>query len=129
MKNVTLTHKRNAALARAVNRKLVENPLMGVRTAVRLAVMEPVARGYFVSVDHVVNVDRARRAGKPLKMSASRSRMYDELLAAVDEYQGREGGTRLDAICHVLSHEPASRFFIDADYALKLFRRQKNLNS
>lgn len=81
----------------------------------------PVKRGFFVSVDHMLIMERKRRQGKLPTMGALRRQMWDEIFAAIDDYRRRHPrATITDAACSVASSATASRFFIAPSYARKL---------
>lgn len=82
----------------------------------------PVPKGFFVSVDHAVEMDRRHRAGTLPELVTSKKKMWEEIFRATDVIQKKRKCTRLDAICYVIANSTASRFYLGRDEALRICR-------
>jgi predicted Rdx family selenoprotein len=124
MKYLTMTSIRNQQLRYAVGQEMEQSRKAGkpieVAEAVHRVVHRPTTGGYYVGVDHVVQMWRKWRKGRMPHMEPLRRQMWDELLHKVVERQRATGCNNLSAICHVLASATASRFFITDSTALKL---------
>lgn len=121
MKYVTTTNQRNRRFAKAYRDAAVSRPGRSVESLLDEVISKPVPRGFFVSVDHVIVMDRLRREGKLPKMSAERTDMWTELFRQFDEYLAiHAGATRVEAACAVISGGTAPRFYIRRSVARSL---------
>lgn len=86
----------------------------------------PVEHGFFVSVDHLLVMERRRREGKLPAMSRDTREMWSEIFAAFDAYrQARPEATLTDAAIHVVARGRASRFYISRRNARKILFQNK----
>lgn len=124
MQYITLTQERNRRLTAAVRQKMSQERLQRVTRKVISQVLEqPVERGFFVSVDHIIVMDRRRREGKLPEMSESRTEMWTEIFSVFDRYLAQNPeSTRTDAAIHVASQGRASRFYISPAIAHKIIK-------
>ncbi len=124
MSYVTLTKERNRRLTAAVRRRMAESRLERATEAVLDSVLDsPVDRGFFVSVDHIIVMERLRREGKLPRMSADTGRMWGEIFNIFDDFRSnRPGATLTDAAVHVVARGRASRFFITRANARNILR-------
>lgn len=112
-----MTAIRNASLRSALRREYEAARRAGRDTTyaelLRRAVHSPVSQGYFIGVDHAIDMIRLHRGGRmPGHMSAMRRQMWDEIAAKVDDRCVSTGCNTTEAIAHVLSSATASRFFV-----------------
>lgn len=81
----------------------------------------PVERGYFVSVDHLLVMDRLRREGKLRPMGNDTRLMWAEIFNAFDSFlAANPGATRTDAAIEVVARGKASKFYITPRNARKI---------
>lgn len=121
MNYVTQTALRNHRFRRAYLRERGQRLGECVERLVERVLGSPVKRGFFVSVDHAIVMDRRRREGKLPQMSKMRRLMWDEIFAALDEYRRlHPRATITDAACAVISSATASRFYISRSEAIRL---------
>lgn len=121
MKHVTLTEMRNHRFRRAYHRARRETNEKCISRLVDHVMAQPVERGFFVSADHAIVMDRRRREGTLPLMSAERAAMWREIFAQMDEYlAAHPGGARTDAAAHVIAHGKASKFYINRAVAVGL---------
>lgn len=82
---------------------------------------QPVERGFYVSADHVIVMDRRRREGTLPRMTAERAAMWSEIFAQMDEYlSANPRATRTEAATQVIAYGRASRFYINRAVAISL---------
>lgn len=114
--------ERNSRFTRAVRQEMERQRLTRVTSAVVNKVMtSPVERGFFVSVDHVIDMERRRRNGTLPKMSDLNRRMWNEIFATMDSYfEYHPEATYVDAAVWVVSRGRASRFFFSQNVASSL---------
>ena len=124
MTYLTMTKIRNQQLRYAVGQEMESSRKAGkpitLNEAVRRVVHRPTKGGYYVGVDHVVQMWRKWRKGCMPRMEPLRRQMWAELLSKVMERQRATHCNHLDAISHVLTTATASRFFIADITAMKL---------
>lgn len=112
-----MTAIRNASLRSALRREYEAARQAGRQATdaelLRRAVNSPVKQGYFVGIDHAIDMIRLHRTGQmPEHMSVMRRQMWDEIAAKVERRRAATGCNTTEAIAHVLSSATASRFFI-----------------
>ncbi len=119
MKYICMKKERNLRFTKAVREEMARQRLNRATEAViRKVINSPVERGYFVSVDHLLVMDRRRRLDKLPKMSDDNKAMWAEIFNAFDSYRSEHpGATRTRAAIHVVSRARASRFFISENQA------------
>lgn len=127
MDYVTLTHERNRRLTTAVRDRMARERLKQVTDKViRRVLDEPVERGFFVSVDHILVMDRRRREGKLPELTPMIAEMWVEIFSLFDSFlASHPGETRTNAAIHVVSRGRASRFYISPANALKIVKNAK----
>ena len=109
-----MKNERNFRFTKAVREEMARQRLSRATDAViRKVINSPVERGYFISVDHLLVMDRRRRLDKLPKMSDDNRAMWTEIFSAFDSYRlENPDATRTQAAIHVVSRARASRFFI-----------------
>lgn len=124
MNYITQTKERNRRFTEAVRREMDRQRLRRATDAViNRVIHSPVERGYFISVDHLIVMDRRRREGKLPEMAAMTAQMWREIFAAFDSYLARNPrSTRTDAAIHVISRGRAPRFFITGNLAKSILK-------
>lgn len=124
MQYITLKNERNRRLSDAVRKKLAQLRLERVSDRIiREVLNEPVERGFFVSVDHIIVMERRRREGTLPRMTADTATMWDEIFRTFDDYLTlHPSGTLTDAAIHVASRGRASRFFINPGTAKRILK-------
>lgn len=124
MKHLTLTRERNRRLTEALRKKMAEERLHKVTEAVIQEVLHtPVERGFFVSVDHIIVMERRRREGTLPKMSELHGKMWTEIFAIFDNYrEARPESTLTEAAIHVASRTRASRFYVSNATAKRILK-------
>ncbi|MDE6513944.1 MAG: hypothetical protein K2L05_07165 [Muribaculaceae bacterium] len=124
MNYITQTHERNRRFTQAVRREMDRQRLQRATEAViNRVIHSPVEKGYFISVDHLIVMDRRRREGKLPKMADMTAEMWREIFAAFDSYMARNPqSTRTEAAIHVISRGRASRFFITRTLAKNILK-------
>lgn len=124
MQYITLKHERDRRLTDAVRKKLAELRLERASDRIiRQVLNEPVERGFFVSVDHIIVMERRRREGTLPRMTASTAMMWDEIFRTFDDYLTlHPSETRTNAAIHVVSRGRASRFFISHGSAKRILK-------
>lgn len=124
MKNVTLTNERNRRFTKAVRDEMSRLRLQRATDSVINSVMNsPVEKGFFISVDHLIVMDRRRRLRKLPKMSETNAGMWREIFEIFDRYLAENpGATRTAAAIHVVSRGRASRFYISSKIANSLLK-------
>ncbi len=125
MNYITLKTERNRRFTRAVREKLASERLHRASEAVLAEVLNsPVERGFFISVDHLIVMERRRREGTLPRMGVETARMWEEIFATFDGIMRSEPGiTRTDAAAKVVSSGRASRFFISPQNARRILIR------
>lgn len=121
--------ERNRRLTRAIRERLGRERLeRATRDVVRQVLEGPVDRGFFVSVDHLLVMDRRRREGKLPRMGEETEQMWREIFAAFDDVRNRNAKiSRTDAAAQVIARGQASRYFITMENACRILRTQ-NIN-
>ncbi len=106
-------------MTKAVREEMARRRLTrATESVVRKVINSPVERGYFVSVDHLLVMDRRRRLGKLPNMSNDNRAMWTEIFNAFDSYMMENPETtRTRAAIHVVSRGRASRFYISEENA------------
>ncbi len=124
MNYITQTHERNRRFTQQVRREMDRQRLRRATDAViNRVIHSPVEKGYFISVDHLIVMDRRRREGKLPKMAEITSEMWREIFATFDSYLAElPQATRTDAAIHVVARGRASRFFISRTLAKSLLK-------
>lgn len=122
MKNITLTTMRNRRLRRECREAMERRGASRPADVIDSVIESPVARGFFFSVDHALEMDRRHRAGTLPQMVTGKRLMWEEFFRAVDTYQRKKRCTRLDAVCYAVSHATCSRFYLSRDEALRICR-------
>lgn len=124
MNYVTQTHERNRRFTQAVRQEMDRQRLRRATDAViNRVINSPVDRGYFISVDHLIVMDRRRREGKLPRMAEMTAGMWREIFAAFDSVlEQNPGFTRTDAAIQVISRGRASRFFISRTLAKSILK-------
>ena len=124
-KYVTLTAMRNHRFREAYRRAAAGRLEADIRRIVDKVLKEPVKQGFFVSADHLLVMDRRRRAGTlPKNMSAENRRMWDEIFSVFDDFCAKHPEVSLtEAACRVVSGATASRFYISPKVALELVKK------
>lgn len=122
MNYITQKQERNRRFTRAVRSELERRRLRRATAAVVDSVLNsPVERGFFVSVDHVLVMDRLRREGKLQPMGSDTRSMWAEIFAAFDAYlTANPSATRTDAAIQVVARGRASRFYLSRRNATKI---------
>lgn len=121
MRNRRFTARFRKALAEERLREATDKLLERVMSA-------PVERGFYVSVDHVVVMDRRRREGTLPRMSEMRREMWEAIFAALDAMLAENPAmTRVDAAAEVVATATAPRFYISRRVAQRLVDQSKNL--
>lgn len=132
MNYVTLTRERNRRLTAAVRHRMAESRLERATEALLDSVLDsPVDRGFFVSVDHIIVMERLRREGKLPRMTETTQKMWGEIFTIFDDFRNNRPGSSLtDAAVHVVARGRASRFFITRANARSILRNNNiNLSS
>lgn len=124
MNYITLRNERNRRLTAAVRMKMSQQRLQRVTDELLGDVLNsPVERGFFVSVDHIIVMERRRREGTLPPMSDNNRRMWGEIFDEFDRFlTARPGETRTNAAIHVASQGRASRFYITRKNAVRILR-------
>lgn len=123
MKNITFTTMRNRALRRACREAMKETGASSPAEVIDRVIHEPVPRGFFVSVDHAIEMDRKHRAGTLPKLAKGKDAMWEEVFRAVERVQRRHPQmNRCDVVCQVISKATCSRFYLSRREALKICR-------
>ncbi len=119
MKYICMKKERNLRFTKAVREEMARRRLTrATESVVRKVINSPVERGYFVSVDHLLVMDRRRRLGKLPNMSSDNRAMWTEIFNAFDSYMMENPeATRTRAAIHVVSRGRASRFYISEENA------------
>ena len=122
MTNITQTKERNRRFTKAVRDEMSRLRLRRATDSVINSVIHsPVEKGFFISVDHLIVMDRRRRLCKLPKMSADNAAMWREIFELFDRYMVcHPGATRTAAAVHVVAHGRASRFYISTKTANRL---------
>lgn len=112
---------RNRRFINAYRREAEKRLEKCVSRLVDRVMAQPVERGFFVSADYVMVMDRRRREGKLPRMSEENARMWREIFGMIDAYLSEHpGAKRTEAVCHLLARGRASRFYISRNVALEL---------
>lgn len=124
MRYITLTQERNRRLTDAVRKEMARERLQRVTRRLICGVLSrPVDRGFFVSVDHIIVMDRRRRENKLPEMSTDKAEMWAEIFRIFDDYlSSHPQDTRTQAAIHVASRGQASRFFISPALAKTIIK-------
>lgn len=124
MTNITLTNERNRRFTKAVRDEMSRLRLKRATDSVINSVINsPVEKGFFISVDHLIVMDRRRRLCKLPKMSEENAGMWREIFEIFDRYLvSHPGATRTAAAIHVVSRGRASRFYISKTTANRLLK-------
>lgn len=119
MKYICMKKERNLRFTKAVREEMARQRLCrATESVIRKVINSPVERGYFISVDHLLVMDRRRRLNKLPKMSDDNQAMWNEIFSAFDCYRtDNPGATRTEAAIHVVSRGRASRFYISEENA------------
>ena len=119
---ITLTAMRNHRFRIAYRRAAKERMEANARCLVDRVLNAPVKQGIFVSADHLLVMNRRRRAGTlPKNMSEENRRMWDEIFSIFDDFCAKNPGVSLtEAACRVVSGATASRFYISPKVAMSL---------
>ncbi len=121
MKYVTQTAMRNHSFRRAYIKASSGRLRESVGRLVDDVLTSPVERGFFVSADHVLVMNRRRREGKLPRMRGLTARMWDEIFTAIDGYMDLNPGCYItEAVCHVLATGRASRYFMSRNVAMRI---------
>lgn len=121
MKNVTLTTMRNHRFRQAYRRAAEQRNEKCISRLVDHVMAQPVAKGFFVSADHVIVMERRRREGTLPRMTAERSAMWQEIFEQLDAYKASHPeATHTAAAIYVAAHGRASRFYISRPVALDI---------
>lgn len=114
MKYICMKKERNLRFTKAVREEMARRRLnRATDSLIRKVINSPVERGYFISVDHLLVMDRRRRLDTLPKMSDDNRAMWTEIFNAFDSYRrDHPEATRTQAAIHVVSSARASRFFI-----------------
>lgn len=130
MKYVTQTAMRNHSFRRAYRKARNERIRESVSRLVDDVLTSPVERGFFVSADHVLVMNRRRREGKLPKMTDLTATMWHEIFTALDDYMSQNPGCYItEAVCHVLANGKASRYFMSRNVAIRLALDSYNSSS
>lgn len=128
MENIYLLQKneRNRRLTKAVREHMAKERLNRVTTKMVQHVLDaPVNRGFFVSVDHLLVMERRRREGKLPVMTDTTAGMWNEIFDAFDDVRRKHRKiSRTDAAAEVIARGQASRFFITLKNACHILRNQ-----
>lgn len=123
---ITLTAMRNHRFKNAYRRAAKERLEANVSRLVDRVLKEPVKQGFFVSADHLLVMNRRRKAGTlPKNMSDENRRMWDEIFSVLDDLCAKHPGMTLtEAACRVVSGATASRFYISPKVAMDLVKNE-----
>lgn len=125
MDYVTQTQMRNHCFRRAFMRARQEKLEANVSQLIDQVLSSPVDRGFFVSVDHVIVMNRLRHEGKLPQMSAMRQQMWHEIFTAIDAYRlNNPKATITEASCNVIACGKASRFYISRRVAMDIIKNK-----
>lgn len=116
--------ERNRRFTEAVRKKMAQQRLERVTSQIVEEVLnEPVERGFFVSVDHIIVMDRLRREGKMPPLKGVKRQMWEEIFSIFDDFMERNPKQTLTgAAIHVVSRGRASRFYITGATAHKILK-------
>lgn len=119
MKYICTKKERNFRFTKAVREEMARQRLSRVTSdVIRRVIHSPVEKGFFISVDHLLVMDRRRRLDKLPRMSPDNRAMWTEIFKAFDCYRSENpGATRTEAAIHVVSRGRASRFYITEENA------------
>lgn len=119
MKYICTKKERNFRFTKAVREEMARQRLSRVTSdVIRRVIHSPVEKGFFISVDHLLVMDRRRRLDKLPRMSSGNRAMWTEIFNAFDCYRTENpGATRTEAAIHVVSRGRASRFYITEENA------------
>lgn len=126
MNYITQKTERNRRFTRACREAMARERLSKINEEVLAKVLNsPVERGFFVSVDHLIVMDRRRREGKLPAMGGDTLSMWNEIFATFDAYlHSHPKGTRTDAAIHTVARGKASRFYITPANARRILDSQ-----
>ncbi|MCM1309887.1 MAG: hypothetical protein NC301_02535 [Bacteroides sp.] len=124
MEYITMIRERNRRFTAALRKKMAQERLEKATNAVINQVLnEPVERGFFVSVDHIIVMDRLRREGKMPPLKEIKRQMWEEIFSIFDQFlQRNPEETLTEAAIHVVSRGRASRFYITGATAQKIIK-------
>lgn len=113
-------HRFMQAYRRAMNLQLESN----ARRLLNRVINQPVKQGFFVSADHLLVMNRRRRAGTlPKNMSEENKAMWNEIFKALDDTLSTYPNMSLtEAACRVVANATASRFYISPKVAENLIK-------
>lgn len=130
MNYITETDLRNRRLTQAFRRAAAADRLQrSVDALLDEVINGPVERGFFVSVDHVLVMDRRRRSRRGMpRPGRGKGEMWAELFRQFDAYlASHPGATRTEAACEVVGRGRAPRFFISRQTAKSIIKNTQRL--
>lgn len=125
MTNITFTSMRNRRLRQDCREAMERRGTDSADDVIDEVLTSPVPKGFFVSVDHALEVDRKYRNGTLPPFATDKGQMWEEFITAVNTYQRKKKCTRQKAVIYVVAQGTASRYFLTRKTALSIINNNK----